>query len=427
MSLALDWKIQIGNTTQYDFSSRTLGLSIDQQLQWMRPAAQVATLTLNNYDGALTPDEIGGNGTYKALNWFRQVVTITAKVTRSTGTVTEKGTFYGFVDGFELEDNGRYSTVTITAVDWLTVASRSEAIASLALGDRDIQFLLAGVVGRLDTEADLPYYGIYPPVTVYRKLSDDVADLRAGIVLNDTFQSQTGSVGDQLANQIMPSGLCLMWAASMAYVSGPNATYEAAMIGNTLNRIAAPPTGWERWTFNLKAGTTANNELDVVDIEYGYAIENLANQARISNGTNTANVKYTTSINAYGNAMFEATDTINANLASATTQANAVSQRFGFLSYRPIAVTLTSANLANANDGSDDVLAELLSINGLWQRVELTVTPTGGTSKLTKHLILSRSINATPKDTTIRLGLVGQNQFQSFILNTSELDFERLA
>lgn len=427
MSLAIDWKIQIGNTTQYDFSSRTLGLSIDQQLQWMRPASQIATLTLQNYDGALTPDEIGGNGTYKALDWFKQVVTITAKVTRSTGTTDEKVTFTGFVDGFELQDNGQSSTVTITAVDWLTVASRSEAIASLALGDRDIQFVLAGVVGRLDTEADLPYYGIYPPATIYRKLSDDVADLRAGIVLNDTFQTQTGSVGDQLANQIMPSGLCLMWATTMAYVSGPTASYEAALIGNTLNRAATPPAGYSRWTFALKAGSTAANELDVVEIEWDFAIDALLNQARISNGTNTANVKNTTSINAYGNSLFEATDTINASLASATAQAQAVSQRFGFVYYRPVAVTLTSANLANGSDSSFDDLLELLSYNGLWQRVELTVKPTGGTSKLTKHLILGRTIDATPKDTRIRLNLVGQNQFQSFILNTSTLDFERLA
>lgn len=427
MSLALDWKIEIGNTTVYDFTSRTLGLSIDQQLQWMRPAIQTCTLTLNNYDGALTPDEIGGNGTYKALNWFKQVVTITAQVTRSTGVTTEKPTFYGFVDGFDLVDNGRYSTVTITAVDWLTVASRSEAIPALGLGNRDIQFLLAGVVATLDTEAELPNFGAFPPVTVYRKLTDDTADFAAGIVLNDSFQTQTGSVGDQLVNQIMPSGLCLMWAARMTYVSGPNASYEAILVGNTLNRKSAAPVDYPRWTFTLKAGTTANNELDVTEIEYDHNTQMLLNQAQVSNGTNTANVKNTASINSFGASLFQAIDTINASLASATTQAQAVSQRFGFVYYRPVAVTLTSANLANANDGSDDVLAELLSLNGLWQRVELTVTPTGGTSKLTKHLILGRTIDATPKDTRIRLNLVGQNQFQSFILNTSELDYERLA
>jgi hypothetical protein len=171
----------------------------------------------------------------------------------------------------------------------------------------------------------------------------------------------------------------------------------------------------------------AANELDLVNVRWGFAIESMFNQGRISNGTATANAKNTASIAAYGNSMFEATDTVSNGSAACTAQAQAVAQRFGFVYYRPVAVELSSANLAAASDSSRDELAELMSLNGLWQRVNLTVTPTGGTSKLTRHLIIGRTISATPKDTRISLNLVGRNQFQSFILDTSELDFERLA
>lgn len=426
MTLLVDWRIKIGTVSPTDFSSRVMGLSLDQRLQWMAPATQTLTLTIDNHDGALTPDEIGGNGTYKTTNWFDQAVFVEVGVTNSLNVTTYYDVFHGLIDGFDLVDNGQSSMVTLTAVDWLTIAGRTKPALGWS-GDENLIDAAFWFFDYLSILGDLPSFGDPVQSVTVRDLTDKVADERAGIVLNGSFLSLTGTVADVLTNQILSSGISLIFGDTILISSGPDVTYRVRMVGNTLNRRVTGSPINDAITFDLTAKTTAANKLDFTAVEYGFAVDNLLNEAEVSNGTNTATYRNTASITAYGASTFSATETTNATLASCQAQAQAVAQRFGQVYYRPIRVSMSSANLRKSHDDSCDDFGNLLSYNGLWQRLDLTATPTGGTSKTTNHMIMGRTINATPGETIVDLFLVGRNQFQSFILDTSKLDFERIA
>lgn len=428
MTLLVDWRIKIGTpSSKTDFSSRVMGLSVDQRLQWMAPATQTLTLTIDNHDGALTPDEIGGNGTYKATNWFGQGVFVEVGVTNSLNVTTYYDVFHGLLDGFDLVDNGQSSMVTMTAVDWFTVVARAGLeSASVAAGSYNITDMIDLFVDLMITDENLPEWGYGLAVLNELRLSDPTADTTSGLMTSPAFLNSAANVADVLTNQIMPSAVSLLWGSTMVDVAASYVRYDYPIVGNTLNRRTGV-SGYSPITFDLTAGTTATNKLDFTAVEYGFAVDNLLNQSEVSNGTNTATYRNNPSINSYGASAFTATDTVNESLVSCRKQAETVAQRFGQVYYRPIRVSMSSANLRKSHDDSCDDFGNLLSYNGLWQRLDLTATPTGGTSKTTNHMIMGRTINATPGETIVDLFLVGRNQFQSFILNTSELDFERIA
>jgi len=123
MAINTAWKIEIGtlNPAPIDFTSRTLGVSIDQQVDVNVIGRGVATITLLNKDGALTP---GGGGTYSSTDWFSNFVRITA-LTNTGGANDSTIVFCGLVDNFELSDDGVFSTVTFTAIDGLAVAGKT--------------------------------------------------------------------------------------------------------------------------------------------------------------------------------------------------------------------------------------------------------------------------------------------------------------
>ena len=102
MSIDTSWTIKIGTVASpTDFTSRVMGLQIDQNVDVNVIGRGVARITLLNRDGALTP---GGGGTYGTTDWFAQGVFISTTIT-STSTVT-KQVFHGVVTDFDLQDDG---------------------------------------------------------------------------------------------------------------------------------------------------------------------------------------------------------------------------------------------------------------------------------------------------------------------------------
>jgi hypothetical protein len=99
MTLSIEWAVHIGDVaTATDFSDRATGISIRQPLGFMQPASHQCVLTLNNFDGALTP---GAGGTYSSINWFEQAIFVTCTV---NGTDTAE-VFHGIIDDFDLADD----------------------------------------------------------------------------------------------------------------------------------------------------------------------------------------------------------------------------------------------------------------------------------------------------------------------------------
>ena len=131
MAINTTWKVEIGTVASpINFTSRVLSMNIRQSVDVNVMGRGVCVITLLNKDGALTP---GGGGTYSSTDWFAQGVFVNAS-TDTGGAETSTDVFDGIVVDFDLEDDGVFSTVTITAIDCLTVGGKSPgpSVASLA-------------------------------------------------------------------------------------------------------------------------------------------------------------------------------------------------------------------------------------------------------------------------------------------------------
>lgn len=118
MAVTTTWTVQIGSiSAPTNFTSRVMSMNINQSVDVNVIGRGVCVITLLNKDGALTP---GGGGTYGTTDWFSQGVYVSVDVSGTSVT-----TFHGVVVDFDLKDDGVFSTVTITALDGLTVAAKT--------------------------------------------------------------------------------------------------------------------------------------------------------------------------------------------------------------------------------------------------------------------------------------------------------------
>jgi len=129
MTVETSWIVRIGyydNGTDYtttDFTSRTLGLSVAQSTELATIGTSKARISLDNNDGELTP---GAGGTYGATEWFKYALEINCQIDYDAGSTVTTQVFAGIIDGFDLQDDGIDSTVTISAVDVFQTASRQQ-------------------------------------------------------------------------------------------------------------------------------------------------------------------------------------------------------------------------------------------------------------------------------------------------------------
>ena len=78
-------------------------------------------------------------------------------------------------------------------------------------------------------------------------------------------------------------------------------------------------------------------------------------------------------------------------------------------------------------DTSETAWRSLLAIDsGLWQRTKITWTGSGASSQTAYCVIKGRRIDVTPQDTRITLMLGNWADNHSFILDTDQLDVDRL-
>ena len=123
MAITTTWTVGIGSypSSPNDFTSRVMSMNIRQSVDVNVIGRGQATITLLNKDGALTP---GGGGTYSTTNWFQNAVFISVSTTTGAGVSTDQ-VFHGVIVDFDLQDDGVFSTVTITALDGLTIAAKT--------------------------------------------------------------------------------------------------------------------------------------------------------------------------------------------------------------------------------------------------------------------------------------------------------------
>lgn len=233
MTVEVTYSIKIGELSSLvDHTTRCTGFRLRQQLDWFRLSSQRLVLTFSNADGAMTPSEAGGGGTYASVDWFSQAVIVTAS-TNNGDTAT---LFCGLVDKFDLADSGRNSTVTIEAVDWLSIAARGPFTFPDVLG---VDYMAEAVATVLDslthyTPNLLPLLGESEAIISERILTE----LTTGVRVNPlgAFVNQgDANVADVLASKLMPGGLSLAWAGRVDSAIG-KATFRPNIVASALRR-----------------------------------------------------------------------------------------------------------------------------------------------------------------------------------------------
>lgn len=419
MTLSLAWSIKIGYLdTSTDFTDRVTGIDIDQPLGFMQPAAQRCRLTLNNFDGALTP---GAGGTYSTNAWFEQAVFITCTI-NSTDTAQ---VFHGIITDFQINDDGITSTVELEVADWLSVGARSLAPSTNI--DSSSQTWEWRAQQRLGSISYLPVLDQDIAATYFIISSLRNKYYAPGTVDMGSRQEAGQAVADQLVENVQPGVPSVIWptiiekyvGTTVPFVGTNFAMYLSGIVGDTLTRIDADAT-----TFVFTEGTPAAGELPVGEMTRGFSVDNLYNEAYIRSAFTTNEVQATdASTNTIGSKTFQASESSMLSDVDTARMAQNIVTRFSNIYFMAQTLTIDSAQLADINSGSKEELAQLLDVRyGLWQTATVEYTPTGAaTPTIDNCVIAGRQIKATPGRTTIALELLPAVDYQSFVLDSDVL------
>lgn len=421
MPINTSWRVRIGPvaTSPTLFTDRVMGMSINQQVDVNEIGRGICTLTLLNKDGALTP---GGGGTYSSTDWFAQGVYVQS-VTNIGGADTFTTVFEGVIVDFDLTDDGVYSTVTITALDGLTVAAKTVG-STIGVGGYNYK-------GLYDSLVDAT--GI-----VFPRLGASTAAAAPNYEWSANLYGLSNSPGstispttyaDALQTYLIPSANDVTWATSITYVSFSLATlYGIRSLGPETTRSEA-----NRWTFTFDPSnsiTGTDLPFSVRDFQQAFNNDTLINQAQVRGVATglTTQTSTNASNTSYGNRTVQFLSTLNETDTQAQTVATRLTNRYSTSRFTPVSLRVTAsmvkARCANAAQTTWEALLGISS--GIWQRTKITWSGSGASSQTAYCVIKGRRIDVTPQDTVVTLTLGNWADNHSFILDTDQLDVDRL-
>lgn len=376
-----------------------------------------ATITLLNKDGALTP---GGGGTWSTTNWFQNAVFISVSTTTGGATTTDE-VFHGVIVDFDLQDDGVFSTVTITALDGLTIAAKT--VGSVLGTNASYNTYYSTLVDR---------NGI-----VFPRLSGSNAE---GIVSyeygfaqptvgNNSVAINPSTYADALQTYLIPSVNDVTWPTTITQSGSPTITnYNIISLGSTTARSAANQLTFE---FDPPATLTGSKlPFDNDGFTQAFNVDTLINVAQVKGsaaGLTTQTSTAATNVN-NGNRTVQYTATLNLADSEALEIATRLTNRYSDVRFNPVSLR-TSAKLVyqRASNSAETKWRKLLGISsGLWQKVKITWTGSGAASQTAYCIVKGRTINVTPSDTIVTLELLNWYDNHGFILNEDELDYGRL-
>lgn len=414
MSINTSWEIKIGSVASpTNFTSRVLSMNIQQSVDVNVIGTGICQITLLNKDGALTP---GGGGTYSSTDWFAQGVFVSA-LTNVGGADTNTPVFHGVVTNFTLVDDGVFSTVTITALDGLTIAGRSKSNAlPLTTTFSYVYITNLLLLNTGNTYANYPNLSKTVGKGTYTNLSD--GDINVAVT-SDSFNS----FADLLQIILVPSANDVMWPTTITE-SGTDALYTVVGLpvvntrssANTVD-IEFAPSGSVSGTklpFSTESFTQSFNNDTLISTAI---IDGLA----VGTSQQTAN---STNIDTYGSRTVAFTSTFSESDTASGTMASKLVNRYGTSRFTPTSLSLTASMVkSRAADGAHSKWYGLLSItNGLWQKATITWTGSGASSQTAESVIKGRTINVTPADTEVILFLGNWLDNHSFILDSDKLN-----
>jgi len=406
-----------------ELTDRVQGFNISQQVGFGRQRTMSAILELDNDDGALTPAEGGGTGTYANVDWFTQPLYIYCEFTGAVGT--EGATvFQGIIQSFQLIDNGTESTVQLVAYDGYSIAGAvpPDAVSISVTATGNIEDMFDELGTTINTFQPFPL--LDPGSTTVAQVVNRLDASKGPDGDYSIGNTITGTILDVISNNILPSGPAVSWPGLIS-TSGTTDQYEIYVIDRGLNRDAT-----NRITYSFDEGpgdpTVTGSDIIFNRVDVAYNENDLYNYAKVTSGSVgsvTATEQNTDSINKYGMRAVNAGKTLNRTNTDAGYSAGSWANRYSEHRYAPRRLSFSSATInAHGPKGSESNLADLYDLRyGLWQPCTVTWTPTGGSNTTRNCLITGRDITGTTTDQTITIYLEPLEDFSSFELNSSTL------
>lgn len=420
MAITTTWQVAIGTqAAPTDFTSRVMSMSISQQVDVNQIGRGQCVITLLNKDGALTP---GGGGTYSSTDWFAQGVYVNAKTSVGAGD-TSIDVFDGVIVDFDLVDNGAYSTVTITALDGLTVAAKTvgSSIANTSYNYKQLYDALVdrnGIVfprlGGTNAEGIVTYE--------WSASGWSILNASGATIFPTTY-------ADALQTYLIPTVSDVTWPTTISVAPFSTITiYNIRSLGYDATRSSA-----NRVTYTFDpAGSISGTDLPFDDDGFQQAFNNdtLINQAQVkavSTGATTQTSTNSTNTS-YGNRTVQYLAVLTESDPKSLDQATILTNRYGTSRFNPVTIRTTASMVkARAADAAETTWRNLLGIaTGIWQRTVITWQGSGASSQTANCVIKGRQINVTPQDTVVTLMLGNWADNHAFILDTDQLDVDRL-
>lgn len=420
MTINTNWQIKVGTfDAPVDFTSRVFNMSIKQNCGVNRFGRGTASFSLYNNDGALTP---GGGGTYSSTDWFAQGVFISA-LTNTGGANTTTAVFHGVVSDFELDDNGVFSTVTITARDGFSISGQTSFGDLTAYGEVTLgQALDVALNGFAGYTVDIQYPRL-GKTNDYAQYYD-----RGGTSVNSLSDSTVSNVtfADIWEKILLPTANAIAWPTTINSVILNTIQYELNVIFRNMTRTAANSVN-----FIFDQGTLGANELPFTNFQQGFTNNEVVTAATykgLYTGASSVTTINNTASAKYGPRSVSFNSTTSTNATNVTSLADEMVNRYSTARFIPDRLSLTASQVrSKALDSAHSYWYNLLSINiGLWQKASVTWTGKGAIVQTADLIIDGRVITVTPEDTIITLSFQSWTDNHSFILNTDKLDIDRL-
>ena len=421
MAFALTWKIEFGDCTGLtDITSSVQSLSITANARLGGMGRSTAAVTIENFDGAFTP---GGSGTYASTNWFSKALVITSTSGANSGT-----SFVGIITNFDIRDvSAKESYVTITGVDWLSVAGRS--ITGISSSQTvSIPAAFTAIVTAGNGFQGLPYrqtMGAVPfELCGYTVAQDSTSGVNQQLTTNYAAVGSTFYLGDGINNIMLASGVATLFSTDYIRTTSKwTWAYTIQGPGNktqNLTTYSAVGTG----------SALTSGQLPYVEIDNGFTLDTLINRATVGIQT----VTDTTSQEAYGPRVIAYSTPGNADTAYNSTPATNWVTRYSTPRFIPTNITFTYSSLKSS--AVDDGVAMLQFMRLLWpqyafwNQMSVAYKGAGQSSAVNYQTVgVEMTINATPSDTSISMQLLSAVDNLAFILDSTTmgiLDTNRL-
>jgi len=443
MAFDLVWKVEFGDIGGlFDITSLVFDTSIDMNANMGSAGRTSCQITLNNNGGQFTP---GGTGTYGSVDWFKQAIIVSC----TGGGLTEYA-FVGLLQDFDIDQKStKESTVTITALDFLSVAGRSSNQLSDPSGG-----YLQSFEQFLKSFTDPAFGPAIPNISpLMGSTTNKLSYVNATTATNTvtyirTSYLQQGTLGDWTNNNVLPTGPGTAFMTDYS-ISSDRFLWNSVVIDSSLNRTTnAYTTTIVDGSAALTSGQIAFNEIDV-----GFQLDTLTNVcnaiplnagvgaiASVSATNTTSQQNYGVRSRTYASCIPASAVAlppgvlVTFNNQFMETVANFWPNRYGTVRYIPSRVITAYSTLRkySVDDGvAMQAFMRLLSAKtALWNRQAITYKGAGmASSQTTQTVTTGRKIMITPSDTRVELTVVSGIDNQSFELNSSTygiLDTNRL-